>query len=337
MLHVPLTPSVAAGAIALSAGMLNVLHRIHKFAQASTAVSLVGETGTGKTYFARLLHQLSGRRGKFCDVTAGEITENLADDQLFGHVRGSFTGAVQRRLGLVADASDGTLLLDDFHLLPRSQQAKLLRALDEAAYRPVGVDRDLPVSCRLVVGMARDLDELVASGAMLMDLRQRLGHCVVRIPRLEERREEIAPLAHRFLEACPGDTGVSDGPTRFARDVVPVLEAGTYPGNLRDLRERIRAGYLLGRGELELRVEHLPDVARVSLRFESRADHASQLRVVEWALWRCGDRVGKAAELIGVSRNTMSALRAELTAKGLVSHLGPSRTEEGGGSRRLRI
>src|SRR5437763_12968387 len=226
-------PTMGGTVIALSAGMTEVVHRIHQYAQARTTVVLVGETGTGKTCFARMLHQLSGRPGRFCDVTAGEIHESLAHDQLFGHVRGSFTGAVQRRVGLLADAAGGTLLLDDFHLLPRAEQAMLLRALEGAVYRPVGADRDLPVTCRLVVGVGRDLDELVASGAMLVDLRQRLGHCVVRIPPLGERRGEIGPFAQRFLEACPADTGVSDGPTGFAPGVVAVLEAGTYPGNLR--------------------------------------------------------------------------------------------------------
>ena len=140
----------------------------------------------------------------------------------------------------------------------------------------------------------------------------RLGHCVVRIPRLKERRDEIAPSRSAFWERCPSGTGVGDGPLRFAPDVLPVVQEGLYPGNLPDLRERIRAVYLLGRGSKELQVEHLPEAARVSQRFEPRAERATQLRVVEWALWRTGDHVGKAAELVGASRNTVSGLRAEL-------------------------
>jgi len=292
--------------------MTEVLHRINQFAQARTTVVLVGETGTGKSFCARLLHQLSGRSGRLAEITAAELDGGLAHDQLFGHARGSFTGAMQRRLGLFADAGDGTLLLDDFHLLARAEQALLLRAFDRGAYRSVGTDRDVPLTCRLVIGVGRQLDALVADGTMLPDLRYRLGHCVVRLPRLEERREEIGILAQRFLEQCPADTDVKDGPRRFARDVVAVLEAGHYPGNLRDLRERIRAAYLLGRGSEVLEIEHLPDSARASLRYERRADHTTQLGVVQWALWRTGDHVGKAAELIGASRNTVAALRAEL-------------------------
>src|SRR5438128_1339657 len=173
----PIAPSVVGTVIALSPGMTEVLHRIHQYADASTPVVLVGETGTGKSFFARLLHQVGGRSGRFSDGTGGEIQESLAHDELFGHVRGSFTGAVQRRAGLLADASGGTLLLDDFHLLPRAEQAMLLRALEAGVYRPVGADRDVPVTCRLVVGSQRNLDDLVASGDMLADLRYRLGHC----------------------------------------------------------------------------------------------------------------------------------------------------------------
>src|SRR5438128_2439169 len=200
----PIAPSVVGTVIALSPGMTEVLHRIHQYADASTPVVLVGETGTGKSFFARLLHQVSGRSGRFSDVTGGEI---------------------------------------------------------------------------------------------------------------QERGEELGGFAWRFLEQCPADTGVRDGPTRFAADVVPMLEAGTYAGNVRDLRERVRAAYLLGRGNEELQVEHLPPCAHVSLRFEARADRAAQLRVVQWALWRTGDRVAKAAGLIGASRNTVSALRTELRGK----------------------
>ena len=337
-MQVALHPALLGSVVALSAAMTEVLYRIHQFAQARTPVVMVGETGTGKSFFAHILHQLSGRTGRFAEITAGEIDGGLAHDQLFGHVRGSFTGAMQRRLGLFADAGDGTLLLDDFHLLPRGQQALLLRAFDRCEYRPVGTDRDLPVTCRLVVGVQRDLDALVADGTMLLDLRYRLGQCVIRLPRLEERRGEIAVFSERFLEECPADTDVKDGPQRFARDVVPVLEAGTYPGNLRDLRERIRAAYLLGRGSEELEIEHLPDAASVSLRYEPRADHATQLRVVQWALWRTGDHVGKAAELIGASRNTVSVLRAELRQKqvrSLSGETGSARRDDAAASGRL--
>ncbi|HET7790725.1 MAG TPA: sigma 54-interacting transcriptional regulator, partial [Gemmatimonadales bacterium] len=162
-------------AIAASEGTIRALERIHQYARAGTPVVFVGETGTGKSYFARGLHEASGRRGPFLDVTAGELDPGLALSQLFGHVRGSFTGAVGSRPGLLAEAAGGTLLLDDFHLMKRSLQAMLLRALERRVFHPVGSDRDVPLACRIVVGMSTAPDLLVARRRLLPDLRFRLG------------------------------------------------------------------------------------------------------------------------------------------------------------------
>ena len=298
--------------VALCPAMLDALRAVQSYAPAATPVLLVGETGTGKSCLARLLHDLSGRPGAFRDISAGELEPNLAADQLFGHVAGSFTGARGRRAGLVADAANGTLLLDDFHLLPRQMQYLLLRPFDRRLYRAVGLDSDAPLSCRLVVGLGEDPDALVARGKMLKDLRYRLEYCVIRLPRLEERRDEIAVFAERFLVQCREETGVADGPTEFASDVIAVLEAGHYPGNLRDLKGRVRAAYLLARGETEIRFEHLPPVAREPLRFDARADRQAKVRLVAWALRRTEGHVGRAAELLHVHRNTVTALRGEV-------------------------
>jgi DNA-binding NtrC family response regulator len=295
--------------VALCPAMLDALCAVHSYAPAATPVLLVGETGTGKSYIARLLHNLSGRPGAFRDVSAGELEPNLAADQLFGHVAGSFTGARGRRAGLIADAANGTLLLDDFHLLPQQLQYLLLRPFDRRLYRAVGLDSDAPLSCRLVVGLGEDPDALVARGKMLKDLRYRLEYCIIRLPRLEERREEIALFAEHFLAQCREETGVTDGPTEFAPDVIAVLETGHYPGNLRDLKGRVRAAYLLARGETEIRYEHLPPVAREPLRFDVHADRQAKVRLVTWALRRTAGHVGRAAELLHVHRNTVTALR----------------------------
>src|SRR5437867_6383688 len=253
-------------AVAVSGVMAAVLGQIHLFAPAETVV-FEGATGTGKSYLAEALHEASGRRGAFIDVSAGEFEPGLALDQFFGHVRGAFTGAMSRHRGLFAEAEGGTLLIDEFHLLRRSQQAMLIRALERRVYRPIGYERDVPVTCAVVVGVEEGLERLVARGRMPANLRSRLGECIVRVPTLDERRDEIASLAHQFLRQCPLVTHAADGPTRFSPDALAVLEIATYPANLRDLREAVKAGYLLARGQEELRVRDLPERMRLPLRY----------------------------------------------------------------------
>jgi DNA-binding NtrC family response regulator len=297
-------------AIVASDVMSAVLGRIRLFAPADTVV-FEGDTGTGKSYLAEVLHQASGRPGAFVDVSAGEFEPGLALDQFFGHVRGAFTGAMMRHRGLFADAEGGTLLIDEFQLLERSQQAMLLRALERRVYRPIGYERDLPLTCSVVVGVEDSLDRLVKAERMAANLRSRLGHCIVRVPTLEQRREEIASFAQHFLAQCPVVTHAADGPTRFAVDALGVLEVASYPANLRDLREVVKAGYLLARGEEELRVKHLPEWVRVPLRYDRRMDAATKRRLAEWAMRTSGGHAGRAADRIGAHRNTIATLVAQ--------------------------
>ncbi len=304
--------AISSEPVALASATLEALRRIEDYAPARTPVVFVGDTGTGKSYFARWLHERSGRQGPFEDVTAGELSAALAQDQLMGHERGAFTGAVGRRVGLIAGARDGTLMIDDFHLLRRSVQHLLLRLLDRKMYRRTGMDRDIPVQCRLVVGIGADPDELVARGRILKDLRYRLGHCLVRIPPLDERREEIGGYASRFLAEAPVETGVADGPRLFGAGVVESLELAAWPGNVRDLRKTVEAAYLHARRSPVIDYEHLPVCAQISVRYDRRAQRATKLRLVAWALFRSGGKVRLAAELIGADRKTVAALRQEL-------------------------
>ena len=317
MIHASARQSVLGSAIVLSAAMIDVVDRLRSYAPAKTPVVLVGETGTGKSFFARALHELSGRPGELTEAAAGQLRPELAESDLYGHVRGAFTGAMRNRSGLFALAASGTLLFDDFHLLKRSVQYLLLGPFDTGRYLPVGADRALLLGCRLVIGIGEHPDALVARKRLLKDLRYRLGHCIIRLPRLEERREEIASLAQRFLGEAPAMTGVPNGPTTFAPEVIQALEAATYPGNLRDLREAVVVAYLHATAEdnHEVRLDDLLPQGRMSLKFQRRANRASQLQLVSWALWKTGDRVQAAAELIGAHRNTVAALRAVLRAQ----------------------
>ena len=300
--------------VAASGATAAALRQIDAYAPARTPVVLVGQTGTGKSFLASVLHRLSGRRGEFVDVPAGELDPALAPDQLFGHVRGAFTGARERRGGWVAAAHDGTLLLDDFHLLLRSVQYLLLRAFERRVFQPVGSDAVIPLSCRLVIGVGQDLDTLVRRRKLLPDLRGRMGHCVIHLLPLAQRREEILPFARRFLEEAPAVTGVPNGPTELGRLLEGVLQLLDYPLNVRDLRGVIEAAYLHGAASKSqvLTIEHLPHDIRMSLQFRRRGDRAQQRALVALALHQSGGGVAEAARLIGASRNTVSALKREL-------------------------
>jgi hypothetical protein len=215
--------------VAVGPAMAHVYALVQRYAPARTPLLLVGATGTGKTTVAELVHALGGRAGPFVAHTARELDPNLERSQLFGHEKGAFTGAGERHVGWLEEAGAGTLLLDDFHHVRRGSQMALLRALDRGAYRPLNARRDLPMRCRVIVGLEDGPDALLAQGRLIAELRYRLGFCEIGIPPLRERREEIASLAQRFLELCAGETGMPPGPTRFAPDVIPLLECPGVP------------------------------------------------------------------------------------------------------------
>lgn len=308
---------IEAGLVVLSQAMLDVSTQIEAYAPAKGIVVFVGATGTGKSLFARVLHARSGRQGPFRSVTAGELSSNLAEDRLFGHVKGAFTGAERPRDGTFAVTDGGTLMFDDFHLLARPLQYMLLRAFDEGLFQAVGSDTELPLGCRLVMGMGVDPDVLVAQGRLLPDLRYRLGEQHVRFPPLAERREEIVPFAIEFLRRAPADTGVAGGSDHFSREALAVLEAAPYPGNVRQLRETVRRAYLLARhdGSETVRVEDLPERVQRALCYEACASREEQLALVELALRQTGGRIDRAARLIGAHRNTVRERRDELEVR----------------------
>jgi len=306
-MHSSLAADLAA-IVASSGLMLQALRQLHRVTNLPDPVIIVGETGTGKSMFARLLHRLSERPGVLAELSAGELDGSLGQDQLFGHERGAFTGAFSRRRGLFAEAGGGTVLLDDFQHLQRREQLLLLRVLDAQEYRPLGADRRVSVQARLVIGVNRCLDELVASGALCPDLRYRLGYHELHLPRLADRPEDTPLLADRFLHECVGPTGEII-PAGFTLEAFTALEFADWPGNVRQLQQVVRRAFTNALGEHEIRVEHLPEGMRHIPKFESHATSEYKHRVVAWALRRSGGHVQGAARLLGVHRNTITGLR----------------------------
>ena len=303
--------------IALTPAMAEVLYRAHAFATAATPVVLYGESGTGKTFLAEYIHQLSGRSGGFHPFSVGTVAPQLAADELFGHVKGAYTDARSPRIGLLATAACGTLLLDNLHTLDLGVQKQLLQVLDRGTFSPVGSDRILTVACRLIMAMTEDPDVLMRQGLLLKDLRYRFAACAIRIPPLRERRAEIPSLAQRALERLPELTRVS-GPTRFSQSALRALSDGDWEGNVRELEAFVLEAYLLAAHERAKRIEpeHMPDKVAPLLPYRRHGDRDGNRIAVERALKRTGGNVKRAATLLGVSRTVVHSVLASRAALG---------------------
>jgi two-component system response regulator HydG len=240
-----------------SQAMGKLMELVHRVAPQPTTVLLTGETGTGKTRLARLIHDLSPRRGEpFLVVNCGALTASLIESELFGHVKGAFTGADRDRAGKFAEAGRGTLLLDEIDALPPILQTKLLRAVEERLFEPVGSNQPLPVQARLIVASNRALDQEVATGRFRSDLYYRLNVVAFHLPPLRERPSMIPTMITQFI---------TEFATRNCREVhgiaptaLRALEDYPWPGNIRELRNTIERAVALCPGQ-EIQKDDLPE------------------------------------------------------------------------------
>jgi len=304
---------VFEGMLGASPQMQAVFTFVRKVAPTTAPVLILGESGTGKEMVAQAVHRRSAQGdGPFVAINCGAIPENLLESELFGHEKGSFTGAHAQRKGLVETASGGTLFLDEIGELPPAVQVKLLRFLQEKRFQRVGGRQEIHVDARVIAATSVNLQESVASGAFREDLYFRLAVVVVKLPPLRERGGDIEVVARAFLHRYGRQQGRRN--VSFTSDALRALNLYRWPGNIRELQNRIQRavimadGKLVGPADLEL-AEALEAAQPPTLR-ELR--EAVEREAVQDALRRHRGKVTAAAVDLGVSRPTLYELMEKL-------------------------
>jgi DNA-binding NtrC family response regulator len=301
--------------------MAELINLAARIAPSQATVLLQGETGTGKELFARLIHQLSPRAERpLIAVNCAAIPETLLESELFGHERGAFTGAVQRRLGRVEQAHGGTLFLDEISEIPLTIQVKLLRFLQEREFQRVGGERTLKADVRIISATHQDLAAMARQGSFREDLLYRLNVVTLRIPPLRERREDIPLLIDHFIRRFARENRKPiETISREARDLLIKYD---YPGNVRELEnimERavvISRGTIISREDLPFKEDRAATAGAAALQPESLQEAVENLerQMIQEALEKAGFNQTQAAGLLGVSERM---LRYKLKKYGL--------------------
>jgi transcriptional regulator with PAS, ATPase and Fis domain len=299
------------GLLSRSPAMQNVFQIIQNAAETEATVLVRGESGSGKELVANAIHTLSARRNApFLAINCAALSSNLLESELFGHVRGAFTGAVKDHSGLFQRANGGTLFLDEVAELPLELQAKLLRVLQERNYIPVGGNQSIDVDVRIVAATHRSLREEVKSGHFREDLMYRLRVVPIFLPPLRERREDISLLIWHFIGQH------NDQRVRVIEKIDPdamkILLDYRWPGNIRELHNVVEYAFAVGRGST-LRLPELPPEFRESRTVENQRrnqkvnlqlDPENEVSAIHKALEQSNGQVSIAADLLGMSRAT---------------------------------
>jgi len=287
--------------------MRKVLDLVAKVAATEATVLILGESGTGKELIARALHEKSARRnGAFVSINCGALPEGLIESELFGHVRGAFTGAERNKRGLFEEASGGTLFLDEISETTPGLQVKLLRALQEGEIRRVGDNHPIKISGRLLAATNKDLLKLVAEGKFREDLYYRLKVFPIELPALRERTEDILPLAEHFLRKAKKKLGGKA--VKFSPAAADALRSYRWPGNVRELEHVIERALIMASGTAvevgDLPPELLPSAPAVKKGAKETLDDSEKRHILQ-ALEDCGGNQVEAAKRLGVARNTL--------------------------------
>ena len=289
---------------------IDVLKLAETVAPTDSTVLISGESGTGKEVLARYIHELSGRSdGPFVSINCGALPENLLESELFGHVRGSFTGAVRDKQGLFVAAKGGTFFLDEVGEMSPATQVKLLRVLQEREVIPVGATEAIPVDVRIIAATNRDLEEEIRRGGFRSDLFYRLNVITLHLPPLRERADDVPLLVEHFLKRYNGSRGREMRPSP---EMMEALQGYDWPGNVRELENALERAAVMSPGE-EIQPQALP--VRITERAPQPLVQASlppnpTLEIIErayihWVLQSEGGNKTRAAEVLGIDPSTL--------------------------------
>jgi two-component system response regulator AtoC len=299
-----------------SAALQHAIEQVRSVATSNATVLLLGETGTGKELFAQMIHQASNRaKGPFMAVHCAAIPANLLESELFGHEKGSFTGANERRVGRFESADGGTLFLDEIGEIDATTQIKLLRFLETRSVERLGSHKPIALDLRLVCATNRDLLQMVKEGKFREDLYYRLSVVPLRMPPLRERQDDIPLLLAHYLKRFAAENNL--GEVRLAADALAVLARYPWPGNIRELRNTcenlavLRPGKVLGAADLDARYTAGPSQGgglrpQLPSATGSMFDkEQNEKELLKQALASADGNRTKAAEMLGISRRTL--------------------------------
>ncbi len=276
---------------------------IRRVAKTPSAILIEGESGTGKELAARMLHQLSNRSGPFVPINCGAIAPELLEAELFGHTKGAFTGANKAREGLFNFASGGTLFLDEVGEMPLLMQAKLLRALEQKAVRPVGSEQETSVDVRIIAATNRHLKEEVAENRFREDLYYRLNVLSITLPPLRDRREDLPELIHHFSAKLSRELSLD--PIPFNHDDLKAMQSYHWAGNIRELKNLIERCILLGKLPVDYFKEENDEANKGCSNFTGWSLEAVEKHHILLTLEQHQGNKSSAARELGVSRKTL--------------------------------
>lgn len=301
--------SDVTGLVGHSSAIEQLRAMVRRVGQMPSTVLLQGESGTGKEVVARALHQSSPRAQRpFVPVNCAAIASELIESELFGHVKGAFTGAHESRNGLFYYAHGGTLFLDEISELPLALQTRLLRVIEERRLRPVGSERELPVDVRIIAASNRDLAAEVQAGRFRQDLYYRLAVVNITLPPLRARSEDIPDLVQHFMQQLSAQLGVA--PLRLSHEVVSRLQAYAWPGNVRELRNHVERSMILGGFTVEALAAPCAQQALPAGELALSLAEVER-RHIERVTADCAGNKTEAARRLGVSRKTLERKFAE--------------------------